>query len=114
MGAIGSEAEGCAGESILFVKSQSGVARSSVQNPAFEHVIDDAQPTGLTSLRISKVEPHGLLLVALKRARTCNLADRPQNSGMTAFFRQGRAIVAVILGMIGAGATAFPSGAAEV
>jgi trehalose/maltose transport system substrate-binding protein len=85
-----------------------------VQNPAFEHVIDDAQPTGLTSLRISKVEPHGLLLVALKRARTCNLADRPQNSGMTAFFRQGRAIVAVILGMIGAGATAFPSGAAEV
>src|SRR4029078_12838779 len=104
MGAIGSEAEGCAGESILFVKSQSGVTRSSVQNPAFEHVIDDAQPTGLTSPRISRVEPHEILLVAPKRACTCNLGDRPQNSGMTAFFRQGRAIVVGILGLIGAGA----------
>src|SRR5204863_2464923 len=38
----------------------------------------------------------------------------PQNRGMTAFFRQGRAIVVAILGIIGSGATVFPSGAAEI
>src|SRR5262245_21188662 len=57
-------------------------------------------------------EPYCPEVPSVRPAYGC--PDRPQNRGMTGFVRQGRTIIAVILGIVSAGTSVVPSGAAEV